>query len=274
MPAVLPVLREHLPEGVPVPARWLHAQGLSSALIHHHARSGWLQSLPGQAYVRPGPPVTWEAALYAAQQVGIPVHVGHLSALHLHGLSHYQPLGDQPAPHVYLTQKPPAWLAKLPFPTIWHQENVLREDAPPTKLVPNNLRIPAMEIPAARKLAVTQAPRLTWPVVISTPERAALELAASLTRGDSWDTAYETFTGLTMLRPALVRDLLLASATVVTRRVFLHLAHESAHAWVDHLDLSGVDLGRGDRQVVPQGRLDPVWRITVPRREDEAAHGF
>lgn len=274
MSSVLPVLREHLPEGVPVPARWLHAQGISSALAHHHVGSGWLQSLPGQAYVRPGPPMTWEAALYAAQQTGLPVHVGHLSALHLHGLSHYQPLGGLPALHLYLAQKPPAWLAQLPFPAVWHHEKLLQEDVPPVRLAPPNLRIPAMDVPAARKLAVTQAPRPTWPVVISTPERAALELAAGLMRGDSWDTAYETFTGLTMLRPALVRDLLLASATVVTRRVFLHLAHESAHAWVNHLDLSGVDLGRGDRQVVPQGRLDPVWRITVPRRGDEAAHAY
>lgn len=118
------------------------------------------------------------------------------------------------------------------------------------------------------------APRLPGPVFISAPERAALELAAGLTRGDSWDTAYEAFTGLTMLRPAVVRELLLACTRVVTRRVFLHLAHASDHACLEHLDLSGVDLGTGDRQVVPQGRLDPVWRITVPRLGQEAEHGF
>lgn len=272
MSSALVALREHLPEGVPVPARWLHTQGISSALIHHYVQSGWLSALPGQAYLRPGPPLTWSAALYAAQQVGIPVHVGHLTALGLHGLTHYQPLGAREALHLYLPQRPPSWLGQLPDRLIWHREQVVHEDAPWEFLAPDTLRRPATERPVSRKLGLTTAPRLTWPVYVSTPERAALELAAGLTRGESWDTAYETFTGLTMLRPGLVRDLLLACTRVVTRRVFLHLAQTSAHVWLAHVDLEGVDLGRGDRQVVPGGRLDPVWRITVPRGEVD--HGF
>lgn len=111
------------------------------------------------------------------------------------------------------------------------------------------------------------APRLPWLVFIATPERAALEVAAGLTRSGSWDTAYETFTGLTMLRPALVRELLLVCARVVTRRIFRNLAQASDHAWLSYVDLTGVNLGSGDRQVAPQGVLDRVWRITVPRRE-------
>ncbi|MFC5849251.1 type IV toxin-antitoxin system AbiEi family antitoxin domain-containing protein [Deinococcus petrolearius] len=274
MSASLPTLRDHLPEGVPVPVHWLHAQGLSSALVHHYVRSGWLQALPGQAYLRPGPPLTWPAALYAAQQVGLPVHVGHLSALALQGLSHYQPLGGGEQWHLYLPLRPPTWLAGLPFSGAWHREQVFYEEAPPARLAPATLRTPTQDLPASRKLAVMPAPRLPWLVFISAPERAALELAAGLTRGGSWDMAYETFTGLTMLRPAVVRELLLACTRVVTRRVFLHLAHASDHAWLEHLDLSGVDLGTGDRQVVPQGRLDPLWRITVPRLGQEAEHGF
>lgn len=272
MSSILSTLREHLPEGVPVPIRWLHRQGVSSALVHHHVRSGWLQALPGQAYVRPGPPLTWSATLYAAQQVGLPVHVGHLSALRLHGLSHYQPLGGLEALHLYLPQRPPTWLAQLPVPAVWHHEQVISEQAPAALLAPPTLRVPVQDIPVARKLAVMPAPSLPWLVYVSMPERAALELAAGLTRGGSWDTAYETFTGLSMLRPALVRELLFACTRVVTRRIFLHLSQASNHAWLGHLDLGGVDLGRGDRQVVPQGQLDPVWRITVPR--GEADHGF
>lgn len=272
MSSALTALRERLPEGMPVPVRWLHAQGISSALVHHYVHKGWLQALPGQAYVRPGPPLVWPPALYAAQQVGIPVHVGHLSALALHGLTHYQPLGGQETLHLYLLERPPTWIDRLPVHVIWHREKVIREVATWEVLEPETLRATAQQVPVMRKVGVTPAPRLPWPVYISTPERAALELAAGLTRGESWDTAYETFTGLTMFRPTLVRDLLLTCTRVVTRRIFLHLAQASNHAWLTHVDLTGVDLGRGDRQVVPQGRLDPVWRITVPR--NEANHGF
>lgn len=272
MPSALATLRDRLPEGVPVPVRWLHAQGISGALVYRYVRSGWLQALPGQAYLRPGAPLTWPAALYAAQQMGIPVHVGHLSALSTHGLTHYQVLGGQDVLHLYLLFRPPTWLDELPEQVIWHREKVVQEKAEWVFPEPGTLRQPADDPPVSHKLGVTTAPRLSWPVYVSTPERAALELAAGLTRGESWDTAYETFTGLTMLRPALVRDLLLACTRVVTRRVFLHLAQASNHAWLPHVDLTDVDLGKGDRQVVPGGRLDPVWRITVPRAE--ADHAF
>lgn len=129
MASAMSTLRDHLPEGVPVPGRWLHAQGVSSALIHHYVKSGWLTALPGQAYLRPGPPLAWPAALYAAQQVGIPVHVGHLTALGLQGLAHYQPLGGGEALYLYLPGRPPTWLDRLPDRVIWHRETAYNSTA-------------------------------------------------------------------------------------------------------------------------------------------------
>ncbi|MFK7602076.1 type IV toxin-antitoxin system AbiEi family antitoxin domain-containing protein [Deinococcus sp. SM5_A1] len=271
MSAPLKLLRDHLPEGMAVPVRWLHAQGISSALVQRYVGSGWLEALPGQAYLRPGVPLAWPAAIYAAQQVGLPVHVGHLSALAVQGLSHYQPLGNGSPLHLYLPGRTPAWLAGLPFSITWHRESVVAEDVPGEALAPPTLRQPLLKLPVGRKLALASVSRLPWPVYVSTPERAALELVAGLTRGDSWDTAYETFSGLSMLRPPVVRDLLLACPRVVTRRIFLHLAQRSNHAWWPHLDLSDIDLGRGDRQVVPGGQLDSQWHITVPRQESDLA---
>lgn len=130
VPVALSTFRDPLPEGVPVPVHWLYGQGLSSALVYHYVRSGWLQALPGQAYLRSGPPLTWPAALYAAQQVGLPVHVRHLSALALQGLSHYQPLGGGEQLHLYFPLRPPTWLADLPFSVVWQRHQTLLEDAP------------------------------------------------------------------------------------------------------------------------------------------------
>ena len=272
MTAALSTLRDALPEGVPVPVRWLHALGVSSALVHAYVRSGWLQALPGQAYLRPGPALDWLAALYAAQQLGLPVHVGHLSALALQGLSHYQPLGAGGPLHLSLPRRPPVWLANLPFPASWHHDALLEEHAPSLQLSPPSLRHASLTLPVAEKLGMVVADPLPWTVFVSSPERAALELAAGLTRGDSWDTAYETFNGLSMLRPTLVQTLLERCPRVVAKRLFLHLASESGHAWLTYLDLTRVNLGTGDRQVVVGGTLDLTWRVTVPRRE--AHSGF
>lgn len=254
-----------------MPVRWLHAHGISSALGHRYVRSGWLEALPGQAYLRPGIPLAWPAAVYAAQQVGQTVHVSHLSALAVQGLGHYQPLGQSSPLHLYMPGRTPAWLAGLPFSVTWHRENVIDEDAPGKLMASPYLRKAAVRLPVSRKLALAPVARLMWPVYVSTPECAALELAAWLTRGDSWDTAYETFSGLSMLRPLVVRELLLACTRVVTRRIFLHLAQRSNHAWWPHLDLRGIDPGQGDRQVMPGGQLDSQWHITVPRQEPDVA---
>ncbi|HEX2864260.1 MAG TPA: type IV toxin-antitoxin system AbiEi family antitoxin domain-containing protein, partial [Deinococcales bacterium] len=202
-----------------------------------------------------------------AQEAGLPVHVGHLSALSAHGLAHYLTLGPVEAVHCYLPSRPPAWLARLPFDLRWHAGRVIADPAgvgQPSA----GLRRPSATVPAALKLGVERATRLPWPAVVSGPERAALELAAGLTRGGSWDVAYETFEGLGGLRPALVQALLEACPSVVTKRLFLHLAARAGHAWLSRLDLAGVDLGHGKRQVVPGGRLDPTFRVTVPREED------
>lgn len=197
MTVVLLMLRGALPEGVPVP--WLHTLGVSSALVHAYVRSGWLKARPGQAYLRPGPALSWPAAFYAAQQLGLPVHLAHLSALARHGLTHHQPLGVGGSLHLSLSGCPPVWLARLPVPVVWHHDALLGEQVSAVRLNPPSLRHAALDLPVERKLGVVPVPDLPWTIFVSAPERGALELAAGLSRGDRWDTAYETFSGLSML---------------------------------------------------------------------------
>lgn len=269
MPELLHGLRDALPEGVPVPAAWLRSRGISRSLTARYLKSGWLERLPGGAYWRPNGELDWTAALYSAQHLGHLVHAGELTALSSHGLAHYQSLQHQ-AIQVYLPGRPPGWLAGLPVRWQWHHGRLFAEPSQPpqSRPAPHSLRTPDPYPLVASLLGLEVAPGLSYPVYLSTPERAAFELAAGLTTGGSWDTAYETFSGLTMLRPDLVRTLLLACRKIVVKRLFLHLAARSGHAWLNHVDLSGVELGQGDRQVVVGGQLDPVYRITVPRGED------
>lgn len=262
-------LRDNLPEGLPVPPAWLRSLGISKALTGRYLRSGWLARLPGGAYWKPIPTLSWTAILYSAQQLGLTVHAGELTALSSHGLAHYQALQKEQI-QVYLPGRVPTWLAGLTTDWQWHHGRLFEDNlsTPEPQTFPQSMRTPVPHPSVASLLGVELASGLPYPVYLSTPERAAFELAAGLTTGGSWDTAYETFSGLTMLRPDLVRSLLLACRKVVVKRLFLHLAARSGHAWLQYVDLTGVDLGKGDRQVVMGGQLDPVYRITVPRVED------
>jgi hypothetical protein len=71
---------------------------------------------------------------------------------------------------------------------------------------------------------------------------------------------------LTTLRPGLVQSLLEQCRSVKVKRLFMFLAEHHNHAWVERLDLSKVDFGKGKRMIVKGGRFDAKYRITVPER--------
>jgi hypothetical protein len=48
------------------------------------------------------------------------------------------------------------------------------------------------------------------------------------------------------------------------KRLFLHLAEALGHPWFRELNLGRINLGSGKRALVPGGRLDPKYLITVP----------
>ena len=102
-------------------------------------------------------------------------------------------------------------------------------------------------------------------VMISAPERAALEFLQHLTLdAASYEHADLVFEGLGTLRPDLVQSLLEVCGSIKVKRLFLYLAEKHAHAWFRQLDLAKVSLGSGKRLLVRGGRLDPQYLITVP----------
>ncbi len=74
---------------------------------------------------------------------------------------------------------------------------------------------------------------------------------------------------MTTLRPQRVGMLLRHCRSIKAKRLFLALAERHRHAWLSHVPLDGVDLGRGKRALVPGGRLHPTYQITLPGDLDE-----
>jgi len=42
------------------------------------------------------------------------------------------------------------------------------------------------------------------------------------------------------------------------------MAERQEHTWLSKLDLSKINLGKGKRMIIPNGRFDAKYQITVP----------
>jgi hypothetical protein len=107
-----------------------------------------------------------------------------------------------------------------------------------------------------------------WPLALSTPERAFLELLDEVPDRESFDHADKLMDGLLDLRPQHLQTLLETCKSVKVKRLFFFFADRHDFAWLHHLDRARVDLGKGKRMLVRGGRLDPVYQITVPESLD------
>lgn len=96
-----------------------------------------------------------------------------------------------------------------------------------------------------------------------------MEVCARVPRDYSYEEANHLMEGLPTLRPHRVQALLERCTSVKAKRLFLHLAERSGHAWLPGLDLARMDLGSGKRMLIKGGRLDRKYLITVPREGEQ-----
>jgi hypothetical protein len=110
-------------------------------------------------------------------------------------------------------------------------------------------------------------------IKISSPERAALEMLHLVPRKVSFEEALLILENLVSLRPEVVEGLLVSCRSIKVKRLFLYMVEKHEHPWLPQLDLSGVALGKGKRMLVPGGRYEKKYRITVPRDHMEEVSG-
>jgi hypothetical protein len=107
-----------------------------------------------------------------------------------------------------------------------------------------------------------------WPLTMSSPERAILELLDEVPERETFHQADVLVKGLRNLSPRRVQTLLVSCSSVKVKRLFLWFAERHQHAWLKKLDRKNIDLGRGKRMLVRGGKLDPTYNITVPESID------
>jgi hypothetical protein len=235
----------HVPETVLL-ASWLEKMGISHDLQKYYRRSGWLKSLGTGAYKRPKESVRWQGGLYSLQtQAKLSVHAGGITALALHGFTHYIRLGDET---VYLFSSPktnlPKWFSSFDWNT-------------PIKLVKTS------QLPSG--LGLTDFQENNFAIRIASPERAIFECLFQAPNELDLVECYQMMEGLTNLRPKLLQELLERCTSIKVKRLFLYMADKARHQWLTFIDQAKISLGEGDRSVVKAGVYVSKYRISVPK---------
>jgi Transcriptional regulator, AbiEi antitoxin, Type IV TA system/Transcriptional regulator, AbiEi antitoxin N-terminal domain len=240
------------PKGTVAVHPWLQAHGVSRKLAEQYRRRGWIDAIGRGAFVRRGDNVEWPGAVYALQkEVGNRVHPGGRTALELYGLAHFLRLSARAPVYLYGTpgERLPTWFRmhdwKLP------------------------VRYSATGL-FSRELGLTSRSFGDFAIDVSSPERAVLEYLDGFPGDASFEEAREVVEALGTPRPEALQSLLEACTSVKVKRMFLFLADEAKHPWRAKLKDKRIKLGRGKRSLVPEGKFDSRYLITVPAEPPES----
>ena len=255
-------LEKDLPEGLVVDAAWLEERGIASNLRAYYVKSGWLEQPVRSVYRRPRGTLSWQQVVISLQTLLLrtPLVVGGRTALELQGFAHYLS-HEVKTVHLYGPKKPPAWLQKLTLPQrfAYHNSATLFRNDPITfgldslawDISDGSGRDPGRF--QGGSLARITWGQWDWPLTLSQPERAYLEMLMQSAANFS---------------PRRLQKLLVDCDIVKVKRLFFFFADRHQHAWLKRLDKEAINLGKGKRMLVPGGRLDPVYLITVPEDLD------
>lgn len=202
----------HWPRGEPRTTAELGSQGMSPYRASALARSGWLDHVARGVYKLPGDTLDRDACLALLSRELPGLHVGGKTALDWRGVRHNVTARGVLVLWGERSARLPAWFVQR-FPSAYRSTRLFDPALPAgTGLQP---------LPDGR-----------GDVLVSTPERALLEMLSDAGKGQSLAEARLSAEGLAGLRPKLL-DTLLAHTTRVK---VIRLAHAFAagmrHPWV------------------------------------------
>jgi len=259
-------LERALPEGLLVDASWLERHGYYRSQRSQYVSSGWLEQPARGVFCRHRGIVSWEQVVISLQTLlEFPVSVGGRSALELQGYAHYLSQ-SQKSIHLYCDKKLPAWVFKLNIEQVLIPHNRLRY-LPEVELSPQALSLtePISESEVlGGALRIDRWGQWKWPLVLSMPERAYLELLDELPQKETFHMADVIMEGLVNLSPRRMQSLLESCTSVKVKRLFFFFAERHQHRWLAHISHKKIDLGKGKRMLVKGGKLDTKYQITVP----------
>ena len=273
-------LQRALPEGLVADSVWLEKHGYSRSLRQKYVAHGWLDQMARGVYRRPvaKPPANaghealrWRPVVISLQTLlDWPFTVGGRTALELQGFAHYLSSSRHHREvHLYGTGKPPGWVFKLGLesPFVFHNARKLFKTEAGRPRRKKSERDSGSDLLNSSYIRQPWG-QWEWPLTMSSPERAILELLDEVPERETFHQADVLMEGLRNLSPRRLQTLLVACRNVKVKRLFLWFAERHQHAWLKKLNRKDIDLGRGKRMLVRGGKLDPTFNITVPESID------
>jgi hypothetical protein len=268
-------LERELPEGVLVDAAWLGRHGYSRQLLNHYVGAGWLEQPARGVYRRPRGSVDWQQAVFSLQTfLDYQLAVGGRAALELQGYAHYLPQKLRSV-SLYGSDPPPGWLRHLRLGAVrfeYRNDQTLFEKNAVASEFKKLFSSKDTHKKESLDVSLTKMPvgHWDWALILSTPERALLELLDELPNHETFHQVDMLMQGMANLSPRRLTALLNDCKSVKVKRLFFYFADRHAHAWLKPLKNEKFDLGKGKRMLVRNGKLDPTYQITVP--EDLSGH--
>lgn len=210
-------LQVGLPRGAPFDASMLNKLGISAQAASHYAKEGWLVRIGHGVYAFPNDELTAHGMVKFLQNRIKGLHIGGKSALALQGVRHNLRTREQlvlwgdsryELPQWFTSQQPARYLSVKLFK--WIDEEL-------------------------SGLTLTTPPGVTAELLVSTPERSAMEMLFDVGKKESVEEARNIFDGLTNLRRDVTGRLLACCKSVKTVRLFLTWARETQVFDVDAL---------------------------------------
>lgn len=230
-----------VPTGMVVTSKWLSDRKISSALASYYCKSGWLTRLGRGAFVVFG---GQPSVVGIASALGNEYHIGGVSALEYHGMSHFVPMSR----HRKL------WM--------W---GGIHGDSPWVRKLEREVKFVRCH-PMTSNLGITRVDEMGMSFFVSSPIRAMLEFLDDVEATSSgYEHAKNLMENLAFESVEDVEKHLLDCNSIKVRRLFLHLADTTNVGWFQKLRLDRIDIGSGNRVWFPRGRVASPYKITVPR---------
>lgn len=254
-----------VPQGFLIDTPWLATQNIDRKRAYYYVKKGWLEPTAQGLYRRPYAASEnqqvksdWKTTVLSMQTLmGYDVHVGGETALSAAGLTHYLRMSG--TEDVYLYGAAPTWVKRLSadYHFILRSRKLFRTET-------LGLKDAFSDQNEHRSVNTESVPPWEWPLIISAPERAILEMLKELPKKASFHNVDMIFESLSNLRPALVQSLLEACSSIKTRRLFFVFSDRHNHAWWKHINKDKINLGKGPRSLIENGTIDPTYHISVP----------
>ena len=245
-------LYEIMPEGLITTHKWLMENNFTRHAIDNLVKSNQLESISKGVYVRNVSKISWQSLVFSLQSVlKTDLVVGGLTALEMQGLSHYLSLSENKIVYLFGNDLIPEWVKSLHLNVkfVRHTSNNLfpkqEKEMPPFTL------------------------KRDWDdenrqLIISSPERAYLEVLLEVPQKTTFEHADQLMQGLTTLSPRNLQRALESCKNIKVKRLFFWFADRQNYVWLEKINRESIKLGSGNRMIIKGGKLNTKYKITVP----------